>query len=122
MALIAFVAPIQSGKTAQWRQFAQELNGPRRREYEEARRQYGVRERAFLQSTPQGDMVIVTLEGDDPMDSYRRWIDSNDPFAQWFSQQVQEVHGFNVRQILSQPMPQLLIDSEPGAGQQRMAA
>ncbi len=122
MALMAFVAPIQSGKTGQLRQFVQELNGPRRREYEEARRQYGVRERIFLQSTPQGDMVVVTLEGDDPVDSFRRWAGSNDPFVQWFSQQVQEIHGFNLGQIVSQPMPQFVLDSEPGAGQQRMAA
>jgi hypothetical protein len=33
----------------------------------ESRRQAGVRERTFLQSTPIGDFVIVTLEGDDPI-------------------------------------------------------
>ncbi len=122
MALMAFAAPILPGKTQQWRRFVEELNGPRRKEYEDARRRQGVRERAFLQSTPQGDVVIVTMEGDDPMESFRRFAATNDPFTRWFNQQVTEIHGLGLNQIASQPAPQMMVDSEPGAAQQRQAA
>ncbi len=122
MALATFVAPILPGKTQQWRRFAEELNGPRKKEYEESRRRHGVRERTFLQSAPQGDMVIVTLEGDDPVESFRRFAATNDPFTRWFSQQVYEIHGIDLSQFSSMQMPQLMIDSEPGAAQQRRAA
>jgi hypothetical protein len=122
MELTAFVAPIQPGKIGQWRQWVQEMNGPRRREYEESRQRHGFRERVYLQSTPQGDMVIVVLEGDHPMESFHQFANSNDPFAQWFKQNVRDIHGIDLVQITSQPMPQLVIDSQPGVGQQRKAA
>jgi low affinity Fe/Cu permease len=40
--------------------------GARSEEFAESRRRAGLHERTFLQSTPMGDLVIVTLEGEDP--------------------------------------------------------
>jgi len=122
MSLMAFVAPILPGKLDRWKQFASELDGPRRKEYEESRRREHLRERAFLQSTPQGDMVIVTLEGDDPAESFRRLVTHDDPFTRWFAQQVKEIHGLDLAQVINQPLPELWLDSESGAAQQRRAA
>ena len=36
----------------------------------------GVHERTFLQRTPHGDFVILTLEGDDPAASWGRMVES----------------------------------------------
>jgi hypothetical protein len=66
MALLAIALPILPGQTPEWRQFVKELAGPRKREFEESRRRHGVHERTFFQPTPMGDLVIATLEGDDP--------------------------------------------------------
>ena len=66
MPLMAVAFPIAPGKTAEWQAFMEELNGPRHQEFADARRRAGVRERTYLQATPMGDLVIVTLEGDDP--------------------------------------------------------
>ena len=122
MALMAFAVPILPGKTEQWRRFVGDLNGPRRGEYEESRRRLGIRERTFLQSSPQGDVVIVTLEGDDPAGSLRRFAATNDPFTRWFAQQVHEIHGIELAQIVLMPPPELAVDSEPGAAQLKRAA
>ncbi len=62
--LMAVAFPILPGKTAEWRAWMEELNGSRRQEFDESRRRAGVHERTFLQSTPMGDLVIVTLEGE----------------------------------------------------------
>ncbi|MBI4493202.1 MAG: hypothetical protein HY690_10470 [Chloroflexi bacterium] len=115
MALMAIVVPILPGKTAQWRRFADELRGPRHADYAASRRHLGVRERAFFQSTPQGDLVIVTLEGDDPVGAFQRFAASNDEFTRWFVQQVKEIHDFDLTQPPPGPMPELAIDSHAGA-------
>jgi hypothetical protein len=112
MALTAMAVPIMPGKTDQWRRFVGELNGPRHNEYEASRRRLGVHERAFFQSTPQGDVVIVTLEGTDPADAFRRLGSGTDDFTRWFVAQVKEIHGIDLSQPMPGPMPELAVDSE----------
>jgi hypothetical protein len=110
MALTALVAPILPGKRDQWDAFIAEITGPRRSEFDASRRNAGVRERTFLQETPMGDFVIVTLEGDNPMEAFGAIANNDDDFTRWFVQQVQEIHGFDLRQPPAQP-PHQLIDS-----------
>ena len=43
MPLMAVVFPILPGKTPEWRTWMDELNGPRRAEFEASRRDAGVR-------------------------------------------------------------------------------
>ncbi len=38
---------------------------------------------------------------------------ASDQFTQWFVAQVQEIHGFDLRQIATQPIPEIAIDSGP---------
>ena len=111
MALMAVVFPIAPGKTDDWRRFIGELNGARHADYVASRKAMGVRERAFLQPTPMGDMVIVTLEGDSPGEAFGRFVTSSDPFARWFIGKVNELHGIDIAQAASGPMPELVVDS-----------
>ena len=111
MALVAIAVPILPGKTDQWRQFIAELNGPRRREFEESRRRAGVHERTFLQQTPQGDLVIATLEGEDPVGAMGRLMAGDDEFTRWFFRQVADIHGFDPTQPPPAP-PELVADSQ----------
>ena len=69
MSLIAFVAPILPGKRDQWDAFIAEIAGPRRSEFNASRQPQAFTSGHFLQETPMGDVVIVTLEGDNPMAS-----------------------------------------------------
>jgi hypothetical protein len=112
MALMAAAFPIPPGKTEDWKRFVAELNGSRKGEFTKARQADGVRERTFLQPTPMGDLVIVTLEGDDPAAAFARFSASSDPFAVWFREQVKDVHGLDLAAIASGPMPMLVADSE----------
>ena len=118
MVLSAFAAPIVEGKQAQWREFIREIGdgGSRHAAYVASRQALGVRERSFLQSTPMGDLAIVTLEGDDPGNAMTKIAGANDEFTQWFVAQVQEIHGFDLRQIATQPAPEMAIDSGPVLG------
>jgi hypothetical protein len=93
MALFAIAIPILPGKTPEWRAFIQELNGPRHQEFADSRRRAGVRERTFLQQTPMGDLVIVTLEGDDPAAGFGQLMSGTDAFSKWFGEHAMAVHG-----------------------------
>ena len=111
MSTMAMAFPILPGKTAGWRSWMEELNGPRRDEFAESRRRAGLHERTFLQHAPTGDVVIVTIEGEDPRPAFERMVSQNDPFATWFRGRVEEFHGVD----LSKPMPdvtsQMVADS-----------
>jgi len=78
---------------------------------QDRRRSLGVRERTFLQQTPQGDLVLVTLEGDHPETAFVEFGKRTDPFAMWFKQQVSEIHGMDLSLPPPGPMPQQVIDS-----------
>lgn len=112
MALAAFAAPILPGKTEQWHRFADDLMGSRRSEYMASRSKLGVWERAFLQTTPLGDIVIVTLESSDPVAALKGFASGTDEFTRWFVQQVKEIHGFDLADMAKMPLPKLLLDSQ----------
>jgi hypothetical protein len=62
-----------------------------------------------LQSTPTGDLVIVTLEGDDPARAMELMSQQDDEFTRWFLEQTQRAHGSDP----AQPA-ELVADSEAG--------
>ncbi|MFZ0891876.1 MAG: DUF6176 family protein [Thermoplasmata archaeon] len=110
MPLYAFVAPLQPGKTDEYRQFVAELGGPRKTEYETSRKDAGFhRETIFLQKTPMGEMVVVVQEAENAekaMDSLRSM---KDPFNVWFFQKIKDFHGIDVVGN-DMPMNELLLD------------
>lgn len=109
---IAFAVPIPENKFQKWENFMNKLNTDYRKEFHESRKIAGVHERTFLQKTPMGDLVIVTLEGADPMASFTKMAQAQDPFTQWFLSEVKEVHGMDLTQPMPGPEPQLVVDSE----------
>ena len=108
--LFAMAVPILPGKTAQFTKFINELKTTRYHDFVESRRKLGVRERSFLQKTPMGDFVLVTLEGENPQAAFTDFAQSKDEFTKWFASQVKEIHGID----LSSPppaLPEQFIDS-----------
>jgi hypothetical protein len=112
MAFLAMAMPIPPGKMEQWKKFSSELKGARKAEFSASRKKAGVRERTFLQKTPMGDLIIVTLEGDDPVGFFQKFSASDDPFAKWFVAQASEIHGVDLSKPPPGPMPELVIDSQ----------
>ena len=96
MALMAVAFPIAPGQSAQWHAWMEELRGPRRAEFVASRREAGVRERTFLQPTPMGELVIVTLEGDDPLASFAKMVSKDDAFTRWFIEHANAAHGMDL--------------------------
>jgi len=110
--LFAIAIPVLTGKKEQLKKFASDLNGRYKKEFNESRKELGVQERTFLQSGPDGDMIIVTLEGENPQDSFKKFSEKNDEFSKWFVAQAKEIHGID----LTQKPPftsELLTETEP---------
>ncbi len=112
MALMAVAMPIAPGQEETWQAWIDELLDKRREEFASSRRSAGVRERTFLQDTPNGKLVIVTLEGDDPLGSFAKMMSTDDEFTRWFVERANAAHGFDVSQPMDAPPSRLVADSE----------
>jgi len=110
--LMAVAFPILPGKTAEWRTWMEELKGPRHEEFVASRQRAGVHERTFLQSTPMGDLVIVTLEGDDPERSFGEMMSATDAFTTWFLEQAQAIHGLDPSAVAAGSPSQLVVETD----------
>jgi hypothetical protein len=112
MPLMAVAFPILPGKTAEWHAWMEELNGPRREEFLDSRRRAGVHERAFLQPTPMGDLVIVTLEGEDPARSFGQMVEAKDAFMTWFIERAKAIHGVDLTAPMTGAPSELVVDTD----------
>lgn len=111
MPLMAAAFPILPGKTPEWHAWMAELNGPRREEFLDSRRRAGVHERTFLQPTPMGDLVIVTLEGDDPGHAFGRMMSASDAFTTWFLERAKAIHGVDLTAPVTESPSTLVVDT-----------
>jgi len=74
-----------------------EIKGARKKEYQAARKKMGVtHERAWLQHTPQGDFVVVSIEGKNAPKLFEKFAASKEPFDKWFAAQIADIHGIQV--------------------------
>jgi hypothetical protein len=110
MQTIGFMLPLLPGKTETdraamiscWR-------GERREAYEASRRRLGItREAVFIQSTPNGDVVVVYWEADEIGAALKGMATSDDGFDRWFRDHVRDVHGVNVEDDF--PPPEQVMD------------
>ena len=112
--LTAIAIPILPGKTEQWKKFANDLKTRYNNEFKESRKSLGITERAFLQKNPTGDLVIVTQEGENPVESFKKLGQKTDEFTKWFVSQVKEIHGIDISKPEAlPPFPELVVESEP---------
>ncbi len=103
--------PVLPGKSDQARALADELNGDRRREFEELHGRFGTtRETWALQSTPDGDFMLVWFDAADVEKGFSMLAQSTDPFDVWFRDQVQDVTGFDLAAPPEGPPPEVLVD------------
>lgn len=103
MPMVAFAMPLTPGKTQEWLNWSEELNGPRRAEYEASRRRIGLtKEFGYLQHTPNGDLAIIVLESGDLAHAMQVISTSQEPFDVDFRARAKEYFsGLD----LSQPLP-----------------
>jgi len=112
---IAMMLPVLSGKTNEARAFMRELEGSRRAEYAGADRQIGVaQETWFLQSTPNGDVLILYMEGPDLARTFSLFVESRAEIWVWFKQRLLDVTGQDWNSPPSGPVSEVLSHFDAG--------
>lgn len=108
MSILAMAIPILPGKKEKWKNLIlKNMTGENKKETDKIREDAGVHERSFLQETPNGDFVILTFEGENPVEGWAR-IMSNLP--EDFAILAKEIHGLDVN-APPPPLPTLIYDS-----------
>ena len=111
MASLAFGLPILPGQTDAWNRLAEELQGPRRSEMAQLLRRAAVTvEHWYLQPTPQGPLCIVYLEAADLARAFQVFAADAAPFARWYKQQLQAIHGIDFNQPLPGPIAEAVLE------------
>jgi hypothetical protein len=87
---MAFCAPLTPGETERARAFV--ADAYHRDDFTASRRRLNVSEELItLHSTPQGDLVGIYIEGDDPVKGNEGFAASKDPFDLWFKEQLTKI-------------------------------
>ena len=87
--------PLLPGKTARLYEFASELNGIHSAEFEQSLRRLGFGLTLLVQNTPQFDVSISVVEGDEPASALGRLATSQHPFDRWHLQQIADQTGLD---------------------------
>jgi hypothetical protein len=107
-----FTLPILPGKTEAARAFLQEMNGPRKQELAACGQSVGVTKEVWaIQQTPQGDMYVAYMTGDDIAHAFRLVAASQTEFDRWFKQRVQETTGADMNTPPPGPISEILTDT-----------
>ena len=110
--VLAIAVPVASGQLEAWYQMQSEITGPRRRDYEASRRRLGIkREIVWHQPTPDVDLAVTFLEGDNLARALQELGTSEQPFDNWFRAQQADLLGIDYTQPPAS-MPQKLLDWE----------
>ena len=106
------LAPIVEGKLDTWKQWVEELNGPRKEELADFNRRYGLtRHASWLAETRGGPAVVVLHQGPGGDELMMKLAGSEHEFDVWFAEKVKEVHGLDLTQPPPGPPPQLYLAS-----------
>jgi hypothetical protein len=110
MQSVAFAVRLLPGQTEAHRiALASCQAGARKEAYQDARRRAGIiREAAWIQPAPGGDVAVVYLEADDLATAFTILAASAEPFDRWFRGHVRRVHGIAVGEGFT--APELVLD------------
>ena len=103
-----YAIPILPGNTEQVKRNFQEMNGARKDQCEANRAVMGItREYVCLQHLPQGDILIVYLEGEDLPQARQKLTASRSEYARWVAEDVLPLydadlsHGLPASEVLA---------------------
>ena len=107
-----FALPILPGKTGAARAFLQEVKGSRIQELAACGQSVGIdRDVWAIQQTPQGDMYVAYITGEDIAHAFREFAASRTGFDRWFKQQLQETTGADLNTPPPGPISEILADT-----------
>ena len=111
MAVNAMAFPILPDKLGVWREYNDQVTGPRRTEFEDMMKRHGFNWwLVWRQQTPQGNMLVVFQEGQGAGAGVAGIAASDHPFDVWLKGQVREITGLDLSQPPPGPPPELVLE------------
>jgi hypothetical protein len=108
MKALAVAVPLAHEMIDEGRRVGEEVAGPRRAEHTQSRRELGItKELGWVQTTPQGELFILYLEGEDPVKANAEFAASTTPYNTWFKERVGPVFA-PTGVDFSQPIPPII--------------
>ena len=106
-----FALPILPGKTEAARAFLHEQDGPRKQELAACGQSAGITKEVWaIQQTPQGDMYVAYITGEDIAHAFKEFAASQTEFDCWFKQQLQETTGADLNTPPPGPISEILTE------------
>ncbi len=106
---ICLVVPVLPGKTADARDFMQQLEGDRQARYQHSERRIGItKEVWYLARTPAGDQFVAYMESPDFPKALSMFSQSHDEFDLWFKHRLADATGLDLNTPPTAPLPELL--------------
>ena len=113
--MAAFAIPLPSANLEPWRAFIAELKGPRKEQFADFNRRYGLtRHQAYLQTMPDGYLVVAVHEGPGGSRFMAEAPESGNEFDRWFIDKLSTLHGVDIR-TMEPPHVELALDAEAPA-------
>lgn len=99
----AIAVPLLPDQVDNWKQFAADIEGPRREEFADFNRRHGLeRHRAWLQRNPDGIHLVIAVHDGPGSDTFMETMSSSEePFDVWFREGISQAHGID----FSGPLP-----------------
>lgn len=111
--MIAMATPILPGKEEVFQEWMRKWKTDFNTEFLDKHNEFRIHERVFLQRTPQGEMTVVVIEGDD-VNGYMKYLtSSSDHYCTLMAEMLKEVHGMEVKDFDLNAIPKLMFDTEP---------
>jgi hypothetical protein len=111
MPTIAMTFPIPADKVDTWLRGMGEIAGPRREEFDQARRRQGVTgTKVWMQEGPGGPVEILVMDTEDPARAFAEMGASQEPFDVWFRGFILDVYDLDLSQPLPGPLPRQILD------------
>jgi hypothetical protein len=112
-----FVLPVLSGKTQLALAALEEMNGVRRREYDEAMTRAGLARAVwYLSALPRGTYLVVHLDGSDVERSLERLAGDRDEFAVWLRGRLARITGLTPDEVLRRGLQLISLAAFPEDG------
>ena len=106
---VCFVWPIAAGKEEEWRRALQELEGSRSADFGRMRSRLGIDAvGVWLQRTRRGELAVVHMELDDPLQAASMLAGSEEGFERWLKRKIGEFHGVDVACAGTKAAPELV--------------
>ncbi len=114
---VATVFPVLTGKLDDFRQWLHTATVTRVAEYREYQQRFGLTgERFFLKHSPEGDMIIMYAEGNEPASSIARFARSSHPYDVWMREELLNLSGIDFIRRQTAPPPYLALEWKMPAG------